>query len=154
MTRYGLIFFAVIGGGLFVLGMAAVVYIFNAWWPIDVARLDLVRDTALGQANVTRLLEAINWEIMIAFLSGWMVAATGLALPFSYYLNKRFGRPEFSPSFLVVLRQAVWVGLWFTFCLWLQIHRAFGPAIASLVAVVLVLVEILLQVRTKASKTL
>lgn len=132
------------------IGWLAVSHIVNNFWPIDVARLDLVRDTALDRAEATTLLQAANREVVVAFLAGVLVAVTGLALPLAYYLNKRFGDAPIL-HFLVVLRQAMWVGLWVAFCLWLQMNRTLGWGVASLVAAVLIIFEILLQVRERAA---
>jgi hypothetical protein len=76
-----------------------------------------------------------------------------MLVPF-YYVNKRLnravlrGRP---PVFLVVLRQAMFTGFWVAFCLWLQMNRTFGVAVALLAAAVLVLFELVLQIRERAS---
>ena len=58
------------------------------------------------------------------------------------------------PRFLLLLRQSMWVALWVGFCVWLQMNRALGIAVATLVAVVIVLFEILLQIRTRAAQTI
>ena len=79
-----------------------------------------------------------------------MVAVTGLVLPLAYYLNKRFGKGE-SSHFLVVVRQAMWLGIWVAACIWLQMNRTLGLGVALLVAAVLFTVEVLLQVRTRAA---
>ncbi len=149
--------FLLLGAGLFVIGLLAMNHIVNNWWPFDVSRLDLVRATAEGRADPTLLLEAANVEIILAFLAVLLVAVTGLALPLAYILNRRFLRSHYRPeqsaalSFLAPLRQAVWVGLWVTFCAWLQMNRVLGVAVAGLVAVVLIMFEGLLQVRTRAA---
>ena len=116
----------------------------------DVGRLDLIRSTALDRANATTLLRSANLEIVFAFLAAVLITVTGLALPIAYILNRRFSRSP-SQSFLVVLRQAMWVGLWASFCTWLQMHRSLGLGVALLSAIVLVVVEMLLQVRTRAA---
>ena len=48
-------------------------------------------------------------------------------------------------------RQSLFVGLWVAFCLWLQMNRTFGPAVAILAAAVLVLFELVLQIRERAT---
>ncbi|HSM58575.1 MAG TPA: hypothetical protein VK879_20645 [Candidatus Sulfomarinibacteraceae bacterium] len=151
IDRLGILPFLLLGGGLFVLGLMATNHIANNFWPFDVARLDLVRGAALDTVDATSIMEAINTDIMLAFLAGVMVATTGLTLPIAYYANRRFGPEAGAPSFLIVVRQALLVGLWLAFCIWLQMNRSLGIAVATLVAVVLVLFEILLQVRTRAS---
>lgn len=155
IERLGVFPFLLLGLTLFVLGLLSLNHIVDNWWPFDVQRLDLVRDTALDQAEAALLLEAAETEIILAFLASVVVAATGLVLPLAFFLNKRFGRPgndhTISPAFLVVLRQSMWVGAWVAFCVWLQMNRTLGLAVAGLVATVLALFEVLLQVRTRAA---
>jgi hypothetical protein len=125
-------------------------HIVDNWWPFDVARLDLVRATAVDQVDPASLMDAANLEIVFAFLSATLVAATGIALPTAYFLNRRFGST--SPVFLNVLRQSMWVGFFVSFCLYLQMNRMLGIAIALLVAAVLILFEFVVQVRMRAVK--
>jgi hypothetical protein len=72
----------------------------------------------------------------------------------AYILNRRFlrrnGRAP-APPFFITLRQAMWVGLWASFCVWLQMNRLLSVAMALLVAVVLIMFEFLLQLRTRAA---
>ncbi|NCF65894.1 MAG: hypothetical protein GWP61_07965 [Chloroflexi bacterium] len=152
--RLGIIPYLILGGGLLLLGLMAMNHIVDNWWPFDVERLDLVRATALDQVDPASLMAAANKEIILAFLSAVIVSATGLALPVAYFLNWRFGTSQggSAPHFLVVLRQAMWVGFWVSFCMWLQMNRLLGVAVAILVAGVLVLLEVLLQIRTRATK--
>jgi hypothetical protein len=150
--RFGLFPFIVAGLGLFTLGLLAINHIVNNFWPIDVARLDLIRASALGTADAPVLLDAANPEILLAFLASLMVAATGIVFPFVYLLNRRLQSGNVPPHFLVVLRQSMWVGLWSAFCAWLQMNRTLGIAIAALVAVVLLMFELLLQVRHRAEQ--
>lgn len=156
IKRLGVFPSLLLGSGLLVIGLLAMFHIVDNWWPFDVHRLDLVRSTALGRAEAAMMLEAANVEILLAFLATVLVATTGLVLPLAFILNRRLSqrrdadrRP--SPPFLVTLRQAMWVGLWVAICIWLQMNRALGFAIAGLVAVVLVLFELLLHVRTRAA---
>ena len=149
--RLGIFPYVLLGAGLLVLGVLATNHIVNNFWPFDVARLDLVRASALGQANPAAMLEAANDQIVLAFLASVMVAMTGLVMPLVYYANVRFDQGSESPAATVVLRQAMWVGLWLAFCVWLQMNRGLGVAVALLVAAVLATFEILLQVRRRAS---
>jgi len=143
--------FPIIGLGILitVLGFLALLQIVNNWWPFDVARLDLVRATPQDQADAALMLEAGSVEIILTFLASITAIVTGLALPIVYYLNLRFSKVRY-PRFLLVLRQSMWVGAWIAFCVWLQMNRTFGVAIALLVGAVLIIFEILLQVRTRA----
>jgi hypothetical protein len=149
--QFGAILYVIMGAALFILGILALNHIVDNFWPIDVQRLDLIRDTALDRADATTLLQAANQEVIIAFLAAVLVAITGLCLPLAYYLNRRFGKDSL-PHFLVVLRQAMWVGSWIAFCVWLQMNRTLGWAVILLVAAVLAMFEFLLQVRTRAER--
>jgi len=156
--RLGFLPVLFLGIALFLLGLLVMQYIVNAWWPFDVARLDLVRATAEGRVEAASILEAADMEIILAFLGAVLITVTGLALPLAYFFNKRFSKymdhrsgKSLPPQFHVTLRQAMWVGLWASVCLWLQMNRALGVSVALLVAVVLVLIEILLQIRARAT---
>ena len=148
-SRVAVLPYFILGLALLIIGTLAISQIFNLW-PIDTADLELVRQTASGQADATQLLRSSNLEIVFAFLGAVMVAVTGLVLPLAYYLNKRFGKGE-SSHFLVVVRQAMWLGIWVAACIWLQMNRTLGLGVALLVAAVLFTVEVLLQVRTRAA---
>lgn len=153
--RLGVIPVLLLGGSLFAMGLLSGQHIINNWWPFDVSRLDLVRATALDRADPASLLEAANVDIIMAFLAIVLVATTGLALPLAYILNRRSLRRRSetaAPSFMVTLRQAMWVGLWVAFCVWLQMNRVLSIPVSALVAIVLVMFEVLLQVRTRASE--
>jgi hypothetical protein len=150
MTRLSILPFLAVGIGLFLLGLISLNHIVNNFWPMDVERLDLVRDTALGQADSTLLLTTSDPIVILAFLAALMISVTGLVLPLAYFLNRRFGKSP-SSQFLVVLRQAMWVGLWAAFCVWLQMHRTFGLGVAFLVAAVFVVFELMLQLRSRAA---
>ncbi|MCB9422143.1 MAG: hypothetical protein H6667_20240 [Ardenticatenaceae bacterium] len=154
--RLGAMPILLLGSGLFVIGLMTGQHIINNWWPFDVSRLDLVRATALDRADSAALLEAANVDIILAFLAVILVAITGLALPLAFILNRRFLRNKSAfgigtPSFMVTLRQAMWVGTWAAFCTWLQMNRLLSVALAALVAVVLILFELMLNIRTKAA---
>lgn len=156
-TRLGVMPVLLLGGGLFAIGLLAGQHIINHWWPFDVSRLDLVRATALDRTDAASLLEAANVDIILAFLAVILVAVTGLALPLAYILNRRFLRSRtttstVAPSFMVTLRQSMWVGLWASFCVWLQMNRLLSLALALLVAFVLAMFEFLLHIRTQTSE--
>ena len=150
--RLGVFPALLLGSGLLLIGLMTLNHIVNNWWPIDVARVDLVRDTGLDRVEAATLLEAANSELIVAFLGAILVSVTGLSLPLAHFLNQRFGRETRFPPFLVTLRQAMWVGLWMAICTWLQMNRAFGLAIAVLVGGFFILVEIWLQLRTQVSQ--
>jgi hypothetical protein len=156
--RFGVLPSLLLGLALCLIGLLAIQHIINNWWPFDVVRLDLVRSTAQGNVEAASILEAANNEIILAFLGAVLITVTGLALPLAYFVNKRFssyldhrsGR-SMPPQFHVTLRQAMWVGIWVASCVWLQMNRALGLAVAALIAAVLILFEVMLQIRTRAS---
>jgi hypothetical protein len=61
------------------------------------------------------------------------MAVTGIALPFVWLLNVRFGNRR-SPSPGVLAREALLVGLYVDLALWLQINRSLSLPVALLLA--------------------
>lgn len=157
--RLGVIPYLLLGVGLAFIGLSAWFYIANSFFPFNPEqRLDLVRSVGLDRVDSATILEAASAELIIAFLGSVFLFVTGIALPIAYFLNKRFGKyaderfgESSSTPLLVVLRQAIGGGFWVSFCVWLQMNRAFGFAAALLVAFVLILFELLLQIRTRAT---
>lgn len=73
-----------------------------------------------------------------------VLAVTGPALPIVFFLNKRF--PSDPPvQGMVILRQALWVGVFGSTLAWLQLGRVLTPGLAAILAGVFVLIEFLLQ---------
>jgi hypothetical protein len=73
-----------------------------------------------------------------------VIALTGPAIPITYYLNKRF--PSNPPvEGLVIIRQALWVGVFGSTLTWLQLGRVLTPALALILAGVFILIEFLLR---------
>lgn len=159
LQRMGVLPYLVLGVAMAFIGFSAWLYISNSFFPFNPdQRLDLVRSVGLDRADAATILEAASAELIFAFLSAIFLFVTGVALPFAYFLNNRFGKyaderfgESTSTPFLVVVRQAIGVGFWSSFCVWLQMNRAFGIAAALLVAFVLILFELLLQIRTRAA---
>lgn len=139
----------IIGIGFIILGLLGLQRIVNSIWLFDVDRLDLVRGVAQDQVEAHQLLDAAYTDVIIAFLAAVTIIIIGFCLPLAYYLNKRFAPRNL--RFFIIFRQAMWVGLWGGFCVWLQMNRALGLAVAILVAAVFILFEALLQVRTRAT---
>ncbi len=81
------------------------------------------------------------------FLS--VLAVTGTSLPMVAFLNRRFPSVP-SPTTAVVLRQALWVGIYFPTLAWLQIGRVLTPALALLLLLGFILIEWLLRLREKS----
>lgn len=79
----------------------------------------------------------------------WMVAVTGTSLPFLWLLHRRFYREPIPPA--VLLRRGLWVGLYASLCVWLQINRSLSLPLALLIAAGLVAFEWLLQLRERSA---
>ena len=78
-----------------------------------------------------------------------VLAVTGTVLPFTAFLNRRFPSvPPPPPG--VILRQALWVGIYVATLTWLRIPRVLTPAMALLMAAGLVLIEWLLRLRERS----
>lgn len=81
------------------------------------------------------------------FLS--VLALTGTTLPGMAFLNRRFpSTPPPTPS--VVVRQALWTGIYFPTLAWLQIGRVLTPSLALLLALGLIIIEWLLRLRERS----
>lgn len=78
-----------------------------------------------------------------------VLAVTGTALPAIAYLNRRFpSEPPANSN--VILRQSIWIGIYFPTLAWLQIGRVLTPALALLLALGLVVIEWLLRLRERS----
>jgi hypothetical protein len=89
-------------------------------------------------------------DYRLLFFAAIWLATSGIALPLIWLLHRRFGRPDAGEnwrSFLTLLRQAAWTGIWGTACAWLQTNRTLNWAMALLLLIVLVLIEALLLTR-------
>jgi hypothetical protein len=73
-----------------------------------------------------------------------VLAMTGAALPLVYFLHRRFpSTPPVEPD--VILRQAIWIGIYGGLIAWLQLGRVLNPVAAVIIAAVLALIEGLLR---------
>lgn len=96
---------------------------------------------------VTYTLPTIGPRWLFFFLV--VLALTGSALPVVAYLNRRFpSQPPPTPG--VILRQAIWIGIYGPTLAWLQIARVLSVSIAMLIAVGLILIEWLLRMRERS----
>jgi len=78
-----------------------------------------------------------------------VTAFTGLALPVTYFLNRRFASdPPAEPY--VMIRQALWVGVYASALAWLQLGRMVSPTVAAVLALVFIIVESVLRMRERA----
>jgi hypothetical protein len=78
-----------------------------------------------------------------------VLALTGTVLPGVAFLNRRFPSTP-PPTTSVVLRQALWVGIYLPTLAWLQIGRVLNIAMVLLLALGIVLIEWLLRLREKS----
>jgi hypothetical protein len=78
-----------------------------------------------------------------------VLALAGTSLPLVYFLNRRFPSiPLVEPG--VILRQAVWFGVYGSTLAWLQLGRMLSLTVAGVLAGVLILIEGLLRMRERA----
>jgi hypothetical protein len=74
---------------------------------------------------------------------------SGIALPIVYYLHKRFpSKPGVTQMILV--REALWMGIYVDIILWLQFGKVLNPALAIFIAVGLILIEFLIRMRERS----
>jgi hypothetical protein len=79
----------------------------------------------------------------------WVMALTGLALPVSYFINQRF--PSDPPAESnVIVRQALWVGVFGATIAWLQLGRLVTLWVIFGLAGGLVAIEYFLRMRERA----
>lgn len=78
-----------------------------------------------------------------------VIAISGLALPFVALLNRRF--PSLPPpTQMVIVRQALWVGIYIPLLLWLRLGRIINLSLAILLAAGFILIETLLRLRERS----
>jgi len=79
----------------------------------------------------------------------WDLALTGTAIPITWFLNLRFpGNPPAGDA--VVVRQAIWVGVYGATLAWLQLGDAASPWIITGLAAGLVAIEVLIRMRERS----
>ena len=83
-----------------------------------------------------------RWLFFFLFMSG----ITGLMLPVTFFLNRRFiSIPPADGG--VILRQAMWFGVYGCIVAWLQQGRVLTGVLAIMLALGFAIVELLLRVR-------
>ena len=81
------------------------------------------------------------------FLS--VLALTGTTLPVIAFLNQRFPtNPPVNAG--VIVREAIWVGIYIPTLAWLQLGQVLTPALSLLLAVGLLAIEVLLRLRERS----
>jgi hypothetical protein len=79
-----------------------------------------------------------------------MVALSGTSLPVMYFLNRRFpSDPQVESS--VLLREAMWVGVFGSLLAWFQMGRVLTSGLAVVLAVGLILVEFLMRLGDRSA---
>ncbi len=72
------------------------------------------------------------------------IALTGTFLPVVYFLHRRFpSKPPVEGN--VIVREALWFGIYASALAWLQLGKMFSPVMALFLAGVLILIEGLLR---------
>ncbi|MDD5370751.1 MAG: hypothetical protein PHQ40_16845 [Anaerolineaceae bacterium] len=75
-----------------------------------------------------------------------VMALSGSVMPLVYFFNRRF--PSHPPADgNVIVRQAIWVGIYGSALTWLQLGRMFSFTIAAILAGALILIEGMLRLR-------
>jgi hypothetical protein len=78
-----------------------------------------------------------------------VLAITGLALPAVVYLHTRFPA-EPPPEQKVIVRQALWVGVYTALMIWMSFGQVVSAGLALIFLVGFVIVEILLRLRERS----
>jgi hypothetical protein len=109
------------------------------------------------------ILSTIGWAGLVAlilftrptlgprwlFFFLFVLALSGTALPIVAFLNRRFpSRPPADGN--IVLRQAIWVGIYGSLLAWLQLGRVLNLALIVFLAGGFVLIEFLLRLSEKS----
>ncbi len=77
------------------------------------------------------------------------VAFSGLMLPVTHFLNRRF--PSTPPAdAAVVIRQAIWFGVFASLLTWLQLGRVLNVPVIIFIALALAAIEFLLRLRERS----
>ena len=86
-----------------------------------------------------------RWLMFFLFMLGM----SGTVLPLVAFLNRRF--PSIPPvDGNVVLRQAMWVGIYGSILVWLQLGRVLTLVLASFLAFGFILIEFLIRLRERS----
>ena len=78
-----------------------------------------------------------------------VVAFTGMALPVVVYLHLRFPSDP-PPSQSVIVRQALWVGVYIALLVWMSFGQVVSAGLALIFLVGFIVVEILLRLRERS----
>lgn len=95
--------------------------------------------------NMTEPSGGTRW----AFFFCCVLGLSGLALPGVAYLNARFPSTP-PPNQTVIIRQALWFGIYLPTLAWLRIGRVLNLSLALLLAAGFILIEWLLRLRERS----
>ena len=96
---------------------------------------------------ITNSLPTIGPRWLFFFLA--TLALSGTSLPLIYYLNLRF--PAVPPVKAgVIVREAIWVGIYGDLLAWLQLGRILTPSLMGFIGVGFIILEILLRVNERS----
>ena len=99
-----------------------------------------------GLVVLTNLTRPTTWQTLWLFFFLAVMAVTGIVLPVTAFLNRRFPTtPPASPN--VVVREALWFGLYFAVLAWLQIGRVLNAMLILLLAIGFIIIEAMLRMR-------
>ena len=83
-----------------------------------------------------------------AFFALWIMAITSTSIPIIYFIITRFSSSKFEPH--VMLRQALWVGIFGATLAWLQLARLVNIYVIISLAIGIIAIESLLRIRERA----
>ena len=77
------------------------------------------------------------------------LALSGTALPIIYFFNIRFPSiPSVKPG--VIIREAIWVGIYGDLMAWLQLGKILTPSLMGFIGIGFLLLEILLRINERS----
>lgn len=75
-----------------------------------------------------------------------MCGVSGLFLPFTFFINRRFmSKPPADGG--VIVREAIWIGIFFCIMIWLRFGGILNPVLVLSLALGFLVVEVLLRIR-------
>jgi hypothetical protein len=80
------------------------------------------------------------------------LAFSGPALPLMHYIHRRFPSKPAANSAIIV-REALWVGIYADALIWLQFGKVLNFALAILIAAGLIAIEVLIRLRERSRWT-
>ena len=115
--------------------------------------LSVITLILLGWGGLALIIFVIKYPPLVwarwGFFVLWVMALTGTALPIVYFFNHRFaGNPPVESN--VIVRQALWVGVYGATLAWLQLGRLVTLYVIIGLAGGLIAIEYFIRIREKA----